>query len=199
MTRYGVSLGPAMLVTFVLFWMMQALVSVGFELIDGKPPFTVNWVRLIPDHTPKPEPRTMPPRVKPRQTPPPPRIPDSIKAFGPADDVTPILPPVGKDGAIDGGVHETGGSDRGVVAMVRPDPDYPAAAEARGITGWVQLEFTVTKAGVVRAARVVASRPDRIFDRAALTAIARWRYKPRIVEGRAVDTPGVMVVLEFRP
>jgi protein TonB len=186
-----------MLLTFALFWMMQALVSVGYEWIEGRPPFTVNWVRLIPDTTPKPKPLKPPPLVRPKLAPPPPRIPSAPEALEPSTGVVPIVP--FEDGDALEGVHESGGRDRGIVAMLRPDPDYPASAEARGISGWVQLEFTVTETGLVRDARVVSSRPAQVFDGAALTAIARWRYRPQILNGRAVDTPGVRVVLEFRP
>lgn len=196
MTRYGGSLGPAMLVTFALFWVMQSLVSVGFELIDGDPPFTINWVRLIPDDPPLVEPRKTPPRVKPVPAPTPPPIGNPTKGSG-FDDAALNLPLVDGRGAAEEGLHGTG-SDRGLVAMVRPEPDYPASAEKRGITGWVQVEFTVTKVGLVRDARIVASQPDRIFDASALRAIERWRYKPRVLGGRPVDTPGVMVLLEFR-
>lgn len=196
MTRYGVSLGPAMLVTFALFWTMQSLVSVGFELIDGEPPFTINWVRLIQEKPPLVEPRKTPPRPKPVQAPTPPPIGHPLQERG-LDDGALQLPLVeGREAAREG--LEASGSDRGLVAMVRPEPDYPPAAERRGITGWAKVEFTVTSAGLVRDARIVASQPDGIFDASALRAIERWRYKPRVLGGRPVDTPGVMVLLEFR-
>jgi len=33
---------------------------------------------------------------------------------------------------------------------------------------------------------VVASEPSRIFDRNAIRAIYKWKFKPRIVDGKAV-------------
>ena len=38
MTRYAASTGLALIVTFGLFWAMQALVSVGYELLEGGKP-----------------------------------------------------------------------------------------------------------------------------------------------------------------
>jgi len=64
---------------------------------------------------------------------------------------------------------------------------YPQAAEARGITGWVELEFTVTADGAVRDIAVVAAQPDKIFDKPAIEALAQWRYKPLLHDGLAVE------------
>ena len=41
--------------------------------------------------------------------------------------------------------------------------------------------------GAVADAVVIASHPNRVFDRAALRAIYRWKYKPRIVDGVATS------------
>jgi protein TonB len=44
---------------------------------------------------------------------------------------------------------------------------------------------------------VVDSEPPRVFDRAALRAVARWKYRPKVEDGAAVVRHGVMVVLTF--
>ena len=63
-------------------------------------------------------------------------------------------------------------------------PAYPPRARERGQEGWVDLEFTVTNDGSTSAAVVRAAEPAGIFDRAALDAVKRWRYEPRVVEQR---------------
>jgi protein TonB len=59
------------------------------------------------------------------------------------------------------------------------------------------VQFSVTAAGTVRDAAVVASEPGTLFDEAALKAIARWRYNPRVVDGMAVERVGLQTVIRF--
>ena len=199
MTRYAASGGMALLVTFALFWAMQALVTVAFELSPGGKPLSVEFVRLKRDTTPEIKPPEKPKLEKPKVAPPPPDVTQqkrSLDLEGGIDSITSAFDP---NAAIDDDISQSAGSDRGVVPMMQPEPEYPPQLEARGVTGWVTLEFTVTKIGTVSNPRVVAARPTRIFDRAALNGVRRWRYNPRILNGEAVDTPGVQITLEFRP
>jgi protein TonB len=90
------------------------------------------------------------------------------------------------------------GSDRDVIPLVRINPEYPSRAQQRGIEGWVQVSFTITPAGTVADQKVVDADPKGLFERAALDAIARWKYNPKVVDGRAMERRGVMVVLTFK-
>jgi periplasmic protein TonB len=90
------------------------------------------------------------------------------------------------------------GADRDVVPLVRINPEYPTRARERGIEGWVQVEFTITAAGTVSDAKVVDADPKGLFERAALEAIGRWKYNPKVVDGRAMERRGVQVVLTFK-
>ena len=90
------------------------------------------------------------------------------------------------------------GSDRDVIPLVRIPPDYPARALARGLEGWVEVQFTITPTGTVRNAKVVNAEPPGIFDDAALKSIARWRYNPKIEGGTAVERVGVQTVIRFQ-
>ena len=89
------------------------------------------------------------------------------------------------------------GVDGDVIPLVRPTGEYPPGAAAKGIEGWVQVRFSVTAAGTVRDAVVVASEPRAVFDQAALKAIARWRYNPRVENGVAVERVGLETVFRF--
>ena len=46
--------------------------------------------------------------------------------------------------------------------------------------------------------KVVDADPKGLFERAALDAIGRWKYNPKVVDGRAMERRGVMVVLTFK-
>ncbi len=90
------------------------------------------------------------------------------------------------------------GVDRDAVPLVRIDPEYPQRELVRGTEGWVQVQFSVTGGGTVRDATVVASEPRGVFDEAALEAIARWRYNPRVEGGVAVERVGLQTVIRFQ-
>jgi protein TonB len=84
-----------------------------------------------------------------------------------------------------------------VMPLVRIPPRYPIRAANRRIQGWVKLEFTITKEGTVTDAIVVDAKPSSIFNRAALKAIKRWRFKPQIIAGEAYEQRA-MQTLEFK-
>ena len=63
-------------------------------------------------------------------------------------------------------------------ALSTPAPGFPAEALRAAQSGEVQVEFTVSPDGSVSAARVVRSTPPRVFDRAAVNAVKRWRFQP---------------------
>lgn len=199
MTRYAISTALALLVTFALFWTMQALISVGYTLLEGGRQLSIEFVRLRRDTAPEQTKREPPKREKPKQAPPPPQISKSRSTLDPGAGVAAIAPQINPNAALEGGIGGGGGSDRDVVPMVRPEPEYPASAEARGIVGWVTVGFTIAKTGAVKDAVVIASRPERIFDRSALAAIRRWKYNPKIQNGQAVERPGMKITFEFRP
>lgn len=67
------------------------------------------------------------------------------------------------------------------------EPRYPEDARKAGITGWVDLSFTITAEGAVADAIVVDASPRAVFDEAALDAIRRWRFQPVERDGAAVE------------
>lgn len=66
-------------------------------------------------------------------------------------------------------------------------PEYPRAAQRRGVTGSVDVAFTVTTDGRVRALSVLTSDPAETFDQAAMDAVEQWRFEPVIENGVAVE------------
>ena len=57
-------------------------------------------------------------------------------------------------------------------------PDYPPQARSRKVEGFVELEFRVTANGSTEDIRVVRSEPEGLFDRNAVRALMRWKFKP---------------------
>ncbi len=66
-------------------------------------------------------------------------------------------------------------------------PEYPRAARRRNITGAVNLAFTITTDGRVRAVSVIKSEPSETFDQAAIDAVEQWRFEPVVENGVAVE------------
>lgn len=82
----------------------------------------------------------------------------------------------------------TAGAGEGdALALLKVAPQYPRKAALAGKEGWVKVEFTITGSGTVVDPVVLDSKPRRVFDRAALKAIRKWRFKPRVVNGEPVE------------
>jgi protein TonB len=80
----------------------------------------------------------------------------------------------------------TGVQQRDLEPVATPDPAYPPAAFRQGVAGWVEVEYTVNERGATTDLAVVAAEPRGVFDDAAVAAVADWKYRPRIVNGRPV-------------
>lgn len=85
-----------------------------------------------------------------------------------------------------------------VNANVRPTytvpPKYPKRAQQRRQEGWVKVQFIITANGSVKSPFVVASKPSGVFDKEALKAIRRWKFKPKVVNGQKVAQRAVQTV-----
>jgi periplasmic protein TonB len=80
-----------------------------------------------------------------------------------------------------------GGETHAAELIKSVPPEYPRDAYIKHLEGWVEVEFTVTPAGQVAGATVAGANPARIFNDAALHAVQRWTFKPRMDNGKAVE------------
>ena len=81
--------------------------------------------------------------------------------------------------------------------MSRVPPDYPPTALERKLEGHAQLKFTVTQEGSVTDIAVVEAT-DESFGAAAAAAIAKWRYLPRVLDGRRVPARDQQTIIRFQ-
>jgi TonB family protein len=86
---------------------------------------------------------------------------------------------------------------RDVIPLVRENPVYPPQALEQGLAGHVQLKFDVTAAGTVENVSIVESS-DTVFEESAASALAQWRYLPRILAGKRVRHDGVHTIIRFQ-
>jgi TonB family protein len=66
-------------------------------------------------------------------------------------------------------------------------PDFPNAARARGLSGWVDVQFTVRSDGTTVDISIVAAEPVGIFEQSAMEAVRKWHYRPVVRDGQTVD------------
>ncbi len=184
----------AVAVTFGLFIFMYKLISSGD--MANQDLDAISGIRFgpvdIPDETNR---RT---RVKPKPPPPPKEPPPPPKMQVDKQDVVQNMPDinipnldnpmVGGDGMFLGNFGSVDQTEEGdVIPIVRISPVYPRDAALKGLSGWVEVEFTITPLGTVEDPRVLDAEPPRVFNREALRAILKWKFKPRIIDGVAVD------------
>lgn len=179
--------------TVAVLLLMRSLIEGDTPTLDERPPgATLTFLPLIEDEPPA---RAVDDPVKP----PPPEIqPPPPPALG-ADDPGAT---VGVDFAapqtsIDGPNPITGVADGDALPVVKVRPTYPASAQSRGIEGHVLVQFDIDELGRVSNVVVLEATPSGVFERAALKAVERFRYKPRVVNGRPVPVSGVQHLVTF--
>ena len=197
-SRYLLGLVLAVVTTIGLLWGMQALIAGGSEVMSEPPRGNVlDFIRLKKEQqTVKKERKPQKP-AKPK-TPPPPMVQPQMAQANPNAQAisSSFSADIALDAGLSGGLSlESGDGD--YLPIVKVAPIYPRRAQSRGIEGFVIVEFTVTKTGAVRDAVVVNAEPESIFDRAALDAVLKFKYKPRVVDGVAMAVAGVQNKISF--
>ena len=105
-------------------------------------------------------------------------------------------------GAVDVNVNlnvEGGGfsSDGEYLPIIESKSAVPTCLGSQGIEGYVLLEYIVTKTGAVRDPVVIEAKPPGIFNRAAINAALKYKYKPKVVNGEPIDVAGVKTRITF--
>ncbi len=193
--RLGISFVSGIVVTFALLWLMQFLIATGRDVIGDKADFRImDFIRVRQDELVEQKDRKppKPPEVqdKPPDVPPPQM--DSMDPNAPKVN----LSRVGVDIDI-----SMGGTDFAVdgeyLPIVRVEPIYPRRAQSRGIEGYCDMEFTVMKTGEVANA-VATECSSSVFTNSSVKAVLKWKYKPRVVNGEPIDSPGVRTRLTYK-
>jgi protein TonB len=198
----GALLG-ASAIAFGLFWLMHALISQDMpRLEEDSPRRLVEFVRLNqaeqPPETRERKPPEPPPEPEKKPTPPKMSLAQAKMPQAPAPEVNlPNLNLPVQMGDVTGGLTIGGGGgqqDGELMPLVRIAPRYPMRASMDGIEGWVKLAFIITESGEVTDVKVIEAKPRRVFDREAIRAIRKWRFKPKMVNGKPVPQRATQVI-----
>ena len=179
--------GSAVL-TLIIFYLMQALIAVGDVELNEK------GIRIADVTMPERDLELLMDIERPEEEEPPP------ETMPPEFDMT---PPADLDNAAPRPKFDFKGRKSGVFAdgsyvpIFKVPPIYPRRAQERGIEGCVMLEFSVTKVGAVKDPVVLWSIPSGIFDRAAMRSALKFKYKPQIRDGEAIEVKGVLNQITF--
>jgi protein TonB len=195
--RYAFSIVIGIVVTMSLLFLMQVLIATGKQaLTKPRDRAKLEFVRVKRNESLNVEEFTPEKPPKPPETPPetPPQDMDNIDPSAPSINVAP--PTVSTDTSI-GGPGGMNIAEGDYLPIVRVAPVYPARALSRGLGGYVDLSFTVTTTGTVRDPVVLFSTSS-LFERAAVRAVLKFKYKPRVVDGVPVDVPNVKTRISFQ-
>jgi len=193
----------AAFVSLALFFAMHFLISQGKGDLNRTQDYSVvDFVRLKRDSETRVKKRVIPEKPPlPKEPPPPPELQvaqNDAVAMPQLQMDMPRLSTSGiSGGPFIGGVGRGAGMAQGdgdLIPLVKIAPRYPRKAALAGKEGWVKVQFTVTELGTVKDVQVLDSKPRRLFDRAAKKAILKWKFKPRIVDGKPVPRKAVQVI-----
>jgi periplasmic protein TonB len=71
-------------------------------------------------------------------------------------------------------------------------PGYPPLARAARIQGIVHLQAVISADGTIQHLTLIAGHP--LLIEAAMEAVARWRYRPTLLNGEPVEVVTDIVV-----
>ncbi len=197
-SRYGIALTLAVVMTFIILWAMQTLITGGNNAMTEPPKGNVlDFIRLKKEENIVKKDRKPQKPPKPKEPPPPLEQPQMQQTPTAQQGInTNFATNIQAKASLSSGLS-LGGGDGDYLPIVKVAPIYPRRAQARGIEGYVIVEFTVSKNGAVKNPFVVEAKPEGIFDRAALDAALKFKYKPRVVDGIAVEVAGVQNKISF--
>ena len=198
LARFAVSFGLACVVTVFLFFFMQTLINTG-ERIDQR----LNVINMVDATMPDLE---MDLILEVDQPAPieevieeVPEVPEKMLDF---DDIPQLNldTSIAVDDGLDLGGASLNSTDGEYLPLVTIQADYPERAMQRGIEGWCLVSFTVDGTGNVISdtIEVVDADPPNIFNRSSIRAVARFRFQPRVINGKGTEVPGVQYLFTYQ-
>jgi protein TonB len=194
--RWLVSMLLALLITLGLFYFMQALIATGAQIesnvtvvkmVDATmPDIEMEVVREIEKPEAIEQLDTPPPEITERQT--------NLDS-GPSLSIQRAAVEIDTDLSIGGASISI--TDGEMLPLVNVTPTYPTRAASRGIEGWCQVSFTVTDTGGVRDVVVVDAEPAGIFDTSSIRAAEKFKFQPKVVDGKGVEVPNVQYIFRY--
>ena len=128
-----------------------------------------------------------------RDSEPPPELPEQDMA-NPDSVVAVQSVAMNNDINLDIEVSMGGGGD--IILLVAPPARYPSSALSRRLEGSCVVEFSVTTEGETANAKAV-SCTNKVFASASERAVKKYKYKPRMVDGKPSAVERVRQTIKF--
>ena len=186
---------PAAIVTVGLFVLMMSLISEEFkpqdkiEVADFEINPKVEDVQILERETKVTE-------IKKIETPPPPPQIERAKADRPSEPVASLEGAIPEFEApkIDRSQFKIAVSDRDAQPLVRIPPQMPPRAEK---SGHCRVRFNVSPEGQPFDVQATYCTQN-LFERPSIRSVQKWKYNPKIQDGRPVGRTGVESKITFR-
>ena len=193
--RLGLAALAAVFTTFGILWVMQTLIASGKGAITSKYEGRfVDFVRIEKDESL--ETKTLKPKKPPEPEQPPPDTPPQLDEIDASVQTVNIGAVNTEVGVNVGGIGGFNAAEGEYLPIVKVAPIYPNRALTRGIEGNCIVEYTVTRNGTTSDPKVVECTSSH-FANASIKAAAKFKYKPRVINGQPIDVPGVMHKIKF--
>jgi protein TonB len=159
------------------------------DLVNITPPATrshLEFIRLKQEPRIE-EKRREPPKPKPDKPEPPPPQPLATQHTRPTSKTPIELPQLNLPVQLNRQSGLAGllqGNEGDLLPLVRIEPVYPQLALSRGIEGRVKARILIKTDGSVESVEILEADPPRLFDRAVIRAVQRWKFAPRVVDGQ---------------
>lgn len=140
---------------------------------------------------------------KPETPEPPPKAMPKASNHAVTNTVSPSMPSLNLDASVSGlainvPTFSDFGANQQAMPLYRVEPKYPARAMKQGAQGYVVLSFTIDPQGRPTDISVLDAKPRRLFEREAMRALKKWKYQPKVVDGKSIAQVGQTVRLEFK-
>ena len=185
--------------TFIVFLIIQQLILRSGELIkQNKAPNLVEFIRIKQDDNLQERTRTLPEKPpKPKRPPTPelkldPNKPPPINNFD--FDIPDFSLPTDFKGAFLGDISNLTSGTSQLIPIVKVAPRCPREATLSGIDGSVLMVLNVNANGKVDKVVIKQAKPPNVFNSEAARAVRRWQFKPKTIDGVAVDQKGELLV-----
>ena len=197
--RYWIKLIVPIIVTVIIFLIIQSLITQGSGIDkDRNNPNYVDFIRIKQDDTLQERKRTIPDKPPTPKRPPQPQIELDVNKPPPVAKLDFEMPdfslPTDFSGAFLSNLESMGSGISQLIPIVKVAPRCPREAQINGINGSVKMLLTVSATGRVNNIVIQSFKPSRVFNSEAIKAVKRWQFKPKTIDGIAVDQKGELEV-----
>lgn len=179
----------AFVVTVFLFVLMPALIEMADKGLDDKKRTKIADIQMPDVEIETNLKEAKPDKPEDPEEPPPDMEQPDIDDVDANPDALNMSPTVTAN--LDIGLGGLSSADGEYLPIVKVAPMYPRRAQSRGIEGYCTVEYTVTKSGTIRDPIAVDCQPKGYFERQSVKASHKFKYKPRVVDGEAIEVLGV--------